>query len=67
VNSVQHAHAFRVLKPEAEWKLVSGAGDFPHDEQAEQTNRALHHFLERVRSGVRTGGPRRVSGEMRRA
>jgi pimeloyl-ACP methyl ester carboxylesterase len=67
MNSVQHAHAFRVLKPEVEWALVSGAGDFPHEEQAEQTNRALHRFLERVKSGARTGGPRRVSGEMRRA
>jgi pimeloyl-ACP methyl ester carboxylesterase len=67
MNSVQHAHAFRVLKPEVEWELVSGAGDLPQAEQAERTNHALHRFLERVRSGTRTGGPRRVSGEMRRA
>jgi pimeloyl-ACP methyl ester carboxylesterase len=65
-NSVQHAHAFRVLKPDADWVLVSGAGDFPHGEQPEQTNHALHRFLERVKSGVRTGGPRRMSGEVRR-
>jgi pimeloyl-ACP methyl ester carboxylesterase len=67
VNSVQHAHAFRVLKPDADWVLVSGAGDFPHIEQAEQTNHALHRFLERVKSGTRSGGPRRMSGEVRRA
>jgi pimeloyl-ACP methyl ester carboxylesterase len=66
VNSVQHAHAFRVLKPDAEWVLVSGAGDFPHAEQAERTNHALHRFLERVKTGARGGGPRRMSGEVRR-
>lgn len=67
-NSVQHAHAFRVLKPDADWVLVSGAGDFPHAERAEQTNHALHRFLERVKSGTRVGGgPRRMSGEVRRA
>ena len=67
VNSVQHAHAFRVLKPDADWTLINAAGDFPHIEQAEQTNHALHRFLERVKSGARTGGPRRMSGEVRRA
>jgi pimeloyl-ACP methyl ester carboxylesterase len=66
VNSVQHAHAFRVLKPDVEWSLVSGAGDFPHAERAEQTAHALLRFLERVKSGTRGGGPRRMSGEVRR-
>lgn len=66
-NSVQHAHAFRVLKPEAEWALVSGAGDFPHAEQADQTNLLLHRFLERVKSGAETRAPRRVTGEARQA
>jgi hypothetical protein len=64
---VQHAHAFRVLKPDADWTLINAAGDFPHVEQAGQTNHALHRFLERVKSGARTGGPRRMSGEVRRA
>jgi pimeloyl-ACP methyl ester carboxylesterase len=55
-NPVQHAHGFRVLKPEADWALVSGAGDLPHDEQPRTTNAALHRFLERVK-GVRGGRP----------
>jgi pimeloyl-ACP methyl ester carboxylesterase len=67
MNSVQHAHAFRVLKPDVAWALIPGAGDFPHDEQPERTNDALHRFLERVRTGARTGGPRRLTGEVRRA
>lgn len=67
LNSVQHAHAFRVIKPEIEWALVSGAGDLPHDEQAERTNDALHRFLERVQRGARTGGPRRMTGDAKRA
>jgi pimeloyl-ACP methyl ester carboxylesterase len=67
MNSVQHAHAFRVLKPDLEWMLIPGAGDLPHDEQPERTNDALHRFLERVRTGARTGGPRRLTGEVRRA
>ncbi len=67
LNSVQYAHAFRVLKPEMEWALISGAGDLPHDEQADRTNDALHRFLERVQRGVRTGGPRRMTGDVKRA
>ena len=67
LNSVQHAHAFRVLKPEMEWALISGAGDLPHDEQAERTNDVLHRFLERVQRGARTGGPRRMTGDAKRA
>src|SRR6478672_6757597 len=49
MNSVQNAHAFRVLKPEAEWALISEAGDLPHDEKPRQTNEALLRFLERLR------------------
>jgi pimeloyl-ACP methyl ester carboxylesterase len=61
-NPVQHAHAFRVLRPEAEWELISDAGDLPHDEQPALTNAALHRFLERLKSGsTRTGRPSRVT------
>ena len=49
-NPVQHAHGFRVLKPEADWALIKGAGDLPQDEQPRATNAALHRFLERVKS-----------------
>jgi pimeloyl-ACP methyl ester carboxylesterase len=52
-NPVQNAHAFRVLMPEAQWALISEAGDLPHDERPEPTNTALLRFLERARSGVR--------------
>ena len=55
-NPVQHAHGFRVLKPEAEWELVSGAGDLPHDEQPRTTNAALHRFLEQLKRGTHGGG-----------
>jgi pimeloyl-ACP methyl ester carboxylesterase len=48
-NPVQHAHGFRVLKPEADWALIKAAGDLPHDEQPRATNEVLHRFLERVR------------------
>ena len=48
-NPVQHAHGFRVLKPEADWALIQGAGDLPQDEQPRATNDALHRFLERVK------------------
>ena len=48
-NSVQNAHAFRVLKPDAEWTLVSNAGDLPHDEQPGQTNEAILRFLDRFK------------------
>ena len=40
MNSVQNAHAFRVLKPDAEWVLVADAGDLPHDEQPKKTTEA---------------------------
>jgi Predicted hydrolases or acyltransferases (alpha/beta hydrolase superfamily) len=52
-NPVQNAHAFRVIVPEAQWALVSEAGDLPHDERPEPTNTALLRFLQRARSGVR--------------
>lgn len=54
-NPVQHAHGFRVLRPESDWALVSGAGDLPHDEQPRMTNVALRRFLDRVK-GLRAGG-----------
>ncbi|HET9684597.1 MAG TPA: alpha/beta fold hydrolase [Gemmatimonadaceae bacterium] len=55
-NPVQHAHGFRVLKPEADWALIASAGDLPHDEQPRAANAVLHGFLARVKSGTR--GPR---------
>jgi pimeloyl-ACP methyl ester carboxylesterase len=62
MNSVQNAHAFRVLRPEAEWALISEAGDLPHDEQPAQTIAALHRFLDTVkRSGTRVETPSRAS------
>ena len=58
MNSVQNAHAFRVLKPEAEWALISEAGDLPHDEQPGQTNDVLLRFLDRLkRSAGRPAAP----------
>jgi pimeloyl-ACP methyl ester carboxylesterase len=54
-NSVQNAHAFRVLKPDAEWALVSDAGDLPHDEQPEQTNEAILRFLDRFKKSASRG------------
>lgn len=48
-NPVQHAHGFRVLKPEADWALIKSAGDLPQDEQPRATNDALHRFLARVK------------------
>jgi len=64
-NPVQNAHAFRVLKPDAEWSLISDAGDFPHAEQADATNTAILRFLERVRTGVHTGRATPLRGVMR--
>jgi pimeloyl-ACP methyl ester carboxylesterase len=58
LNPVQHAHAFRVLRPEADWALISGAGDLPHDEQPRLSNAELHRFLEQLKSGTRGGGGR---------
>lgn len=60
-NPVQHAHAFRVLKPETEWALIPGAGDLPHDEQPARTNEVLLGFLDRVKSGSHGRGPSLVS------
>jgi pimeloyl-ACP methyl ester carboxylesterase len=54
-NSVQNAHAFRVLKPEAEWALVSDAGDLPHDEQPGQTTEAILRFLDRFKRSTSRG------------
>jgi pimeloyl-ACP methyl ester carboxylesterase len=54
-NSVQNAHAFRVLKPEAEWALVSGSGDLPHDEQPEHTTEVLLRFLDRLKKQTSRG------------
>lgn len=56
-NPVQHAHGFRVLKPDADWALIKGAGDLPHDEQPRATNVALHRFLERVKSVQNSARP----------
>jgi pimeloyl-ACP methyl ester carboxylesterase len=48
-NPVQNAHAFRVVKPDAQWLLVSDAGDMLHDERPEATNAAILRFFERAR------------------
>lgn len=64
-NPVQNAHAFRVLKPDAEWSLVSDAGDMPHAERAEATTAAILRFLDRVRTGVHTGRPTPLRGVTR--
>ncbi len=57
MNSVQNAHAFRVVKPEAEWALVSDAGDLPHDEQPERTNSAILRFLDGLQSKLGRATP----------
>ena len=64
-NPVQNAHAFRVLKPDADWALVSDAGDFPHAEQPDAANTAILRFLERVRTGIHSGRPTPLRGVMR--
>lgn len=64
-NPVQNAHAFRVLKPDAEWALISDAGDLPHAERSDATNTAILRFLERVRTGVHSGRPTPLRGVMR--
>jgi pimeloyl-ACP methyl ester carboxylesterase len=64
-NPVQNAHAFRVLKPDADWALMSDAGDLPHAEQPEAVNTAILRFLDRVRTGVHTGRPTPLRGVMR--
>lgn len=52
MNSVQNAHAFRVLKPEAEWALISDAGDLPHDEQPARTNEQILRFLDQLKKSA---------------
>lgn len=47
-NPIEHAHAFRVLTPAAEWSLVSSAGDLPHDERPDIVNHTLLRFLDRT-------------------
>ncbi len=44
-NSVEHAHAFRVLAPAAQFLLVPNAGDLPQDERPARVNSALLRFL----------------------
>ena len=67
LNPVQNAHAFRVLKPDAEWTLVSDAGDLPHDERPEVTAMAILRFIDRVRTGVYSGKPTPLRGVPRLA
>jgi pimeloyl-ACP methyl ester carboxylesterase len=55
-NSVERAHAFRVIKHDLEWSLVQDAGDFPHDERPDEVNMALRSFLERARRWSGSGG-----------
>ena len=55
-NSVEHAHAFRVIKHDLEWSLVKDAGDLPHDERPDEFNAALRSFLERARRWSGSGG-----------
>jgi pimeloyl-ACP methyl ester carboxylesterase len=62
MNSVQNAHAFRVLKPEADWALIADAGDLPHDEQPRKTNEALLRFLDRLRKNTGRSSPPALPG-----
>jgi pimeloyl-ACP methyl ester carboxylesterase len=55
-NSVERAHAFRVIKHDLEWSLVQDAGDRPHDERPDEFNAALRSFLERARRWSGSGG-----------
>jgi pimeloyl-ACP methyl ester carboxylesterase len=55
-NSVERAHAFRVIKHDLEWSLVQDAGDLPHDERPDEFNAALRSFLERARRWSGAGG-----------
>jgi len=59
-NSVQNAHAFRVIKRDLEWTLVQEAGDLPHDERPREVNAALRLFLERTGRWSSPTGPRLV-------
>jgi len=55
-NSVDRAHAFRVIKHDLEWSLVQDAGDLPHDERPDEFNVTLRSFLERARRWSGSGG-----------
>jgi pimeloyl-ACP methyl ester carboxylesterase len=55
-NSVERAHAFRVIKHDLEWSLVQDAGELPHDERPDEFNAALRSFLERARRWSGSGG-----------
>jgi pimeloyl-ACP methyl ester carboxylesterase len=57
-NSVQNAHAFRVIKRDLEWTLIQEAGDLPHDERPNEANAALRLFLERTGRWSTPTGPR---------
>jgi pimeloyl-ACP methyl ester carboxylesterase len=59
-NSVEHAHAFRVLKHDLSWSLIQEAGDLPHVERPDEVNAALRNFLERARRWSTPTGPRLV-------
>jgi pimeloyl-ACP methyl ester carboxylesterase len=59
-NSVEHAHAFRVIKRDLEWTLIQEAGDLPHAERPNEVNAALRLFLERTRRWSTPSGPRLV-------
>jgi len=59
-NSVENAHAFRVLKRDLEWTLIQEAGDLPHDERPTEVNAALRSFVERARRLSPSSGPRLV-------
>jgi pimeloyl-ACP methyl ester carboxylesterase len=55
-NSVERAHAFRVIKHDLEWSLVQDAGDLPHDERPDEFTTAVRSFLERTRRWSGSGG-----------
>jgi pimeloyl-ACP methyl ester carboxylesterase len=59
-NSVEHAHAFRVIKHDLSWSLIQEAGDLPHVERADEVNAALRNFLDRARRWSTPSGPRLV-------
>jgi pimeloyl-ACP methyl ester carboxylesterase len=59
-NSVEHAHAFRVIKRDFEWALIQDAGDLPHAERPNEANAILRSFLERARRESAADGPRLV-------
>lgn len=57
-NPVDQAHAFRVLKRDAEWALIQEAGDLPHAERAAEVDGALRTFFERTGGWVSIPRPR---------